>query len=297
MTETALILGANGRFGRHMARALAETGWHTRPFDRAKDSLPRAAKGVDLIVYGWNPTYDRWAAEVAGQAAEVIAAAKLSGATVLIPGNVYVYGANAPEVWADDTPHQATNPLGRIRMGLEQAFRDAGVQTIVLRAGDFLDAAATGNWFDMVIAAKLDKGRFSYPGDLDTPHSWAFLPDYTRAFAALASQRDVLPRFSSINFPGYTLTGRQMAAHLGVTPSQMSWLPIQVARPFWKLARHLLEMRYLWNKPHRMESAALERLLPDFTPTPVAKALAQVASFQVNPDQVMVRRPVATAAE
>ncbi|MEM7439573.1 MAG: epimerase [Pseudomonadota bacterium] len=297
MTQSALILGAKGRFGSMMATVLERRGWQIQRFDRSSDVLKSAAKGADVIVYGWNPTYDRWASDVPGQVAQVIDSVRRSGATVLIPGNVYVYGADAPEVFADETRHLATNPLGQIRIQMESAFRDAGVKTIVLRGGDFLDTRASGNWFDQVIAAKLGMGKIAYPGDLDTPHSWAYLPDLTRAMADLAKMRDTLPVFTSINFPGFTLTGREMADHLQVAPSKMPWLPIYLACPFWPLAKHLLEMRYLWNKPHRLESAAFHRLLPDFEFTPVAQALTQAASFQIDPDQVVIRRAVAAIAE
>lgn len=289
MVQTALILGSSGRFGRNMAQAFGAAGWRVRNFNRETDTLSRAAQGADVIVHGWNPPYDRWDAEVMDLTAQVITAARLSGATVLIPGNVYVYGVDAPEIFAEDTPHAAQNRLGRIRTRMEQAFADSGVQTILLRAGDFLDTQASGNWFDRIIAAKLAKGRFSYPGALDAPHAWAFLPDLARAFVMLAEKRAQLPVWTSLNFEGYTLTGREMAALLGAAPARMNWLPIQLIAPFWKMGRCILEMRYLWDKPHRLASARFDELLPDFRPTPVADALAQAASFQIDPDKMVVR--------
>lgn len=98
MTQTALILGPTGRFGRNMALAFENAGWAVKRFDRKTDTLNSAAMGADVIVHGWNPTYDRWAKDVPVLTKKVIAAAKVSGATVLIPGNVYVYGADAPAV-------------------------------------------------------------------------------------------------------------------------------------------------------------------------------------------------------
>ncbi|MCF6316055.1 MAG: hypothetical protein L3J30_07185 [Marinosulfonomonas sp.] len=48
--------------------------------------------------------------------------------------------------------------MGRIRTEMEAAYRDSGVRTIILRAGDFIDTQASGNWFDKVMTPKLDKG-------------------------------------------------------------------------------------------------------------------------------------------
>jgi len=262
MTQTALVLGATGRFGRNMVLA--------------------------LIVNGWHPSYELWATEVPVLTKRVIEAAKRSGATVLIPGNVYVYGKDAPAVWREDTPHAATNPLGRIRCVMEAEFAASGVRTIVLRGGDFLDTEPSGNWFDMIIVKNLAKGKFSYPGDTSIPRSWAYLPDMCRAFVMLAEKRAELPVFTTLNYEGYTLSGDQVAGILGVTATKMSWLPLYIAVPFWKLARPIIEMRYLWNKPHQMDGSALRKLLPDFVETPAAEAVLTAASFQIDPDKPMV---------
>jgi hypothetical protein len=79
---------------------------------------------------------------------------------VIVPGNVHNSGTDAPDIFDANTPHNATNPLGRIRTEMEAAYRDSGVRTIILRAGDFIDTQASGNWFDKVMTPKLDKGPF-----------------------------------------------------------------------------------------------------------------------------------------
>ena len=149
MTQTVLILGANGRFGGHSARAFAAAGWNVRRFDRAHDDLDTAMTGVDVVVSAWNPPgYHLWTEDLMAQHQAVAAAAARHGATVILPGNVYVYGPEAPSPWREDTPHLATNPLGLFRKRLEAAYRDSGARTIVLRCGDFIDTEKTGNWFE-----------------------------------------------------------------------------------------------------------------------------------------------------
>lgn len=293
MTGTALILGANGRFGRNAAEAFRNRGWRVTRFDRRTDDLMTAAEGKDVIVNAWNPPYPQWETQVPGLTQQVIAAARDSGATVLLPGNVYVFGEAAPELMGVETPHRATNPLGRVRVEMEDAYRVSGVRTIVLRAGDFLDTEPSGNWFDKVIAAGLSKGRFSYPGNPDIPHAWAWLPDVTEAAVRLAERRDALEPFADIPFPGYTLTGRELAAACEdaldrpVKLARMSWLPLHVARPVWPMAKHLIEMRYLWDMPHRIDPEPFRRLLPEFGDTPLEQAVARALSAQVHPDQTV----------
>ncbi|MCK4712095.1 MAG: sugar nucleotide-binding protein [Marinosulfonomonas sp.] len=279
MSKTVLILGGSGRFGRHATTAFENRGWNVRQFDRTQENLRDATQGVDVIVNAWNPAYPDWAKQVPKLTAQVIEVAKATGATVIVPGNVYNFGVEAPAIYDANTPHHATNPLGRIRIEMEAAYRASGVRTIILRAGDFIDTQASGNWFDMMMIPKLGKGRFIYPGNPDVAHAWAWLPDLTRAAAELAEIRADLPVFADIPFAGYTLTGNELctaiSARLGrpIKLKKMSWLPLQIARPFWPMARHLLEMRYQWNKPHQIDGAKFDALLPDFKTTLLAQAL------------------------
>ncbi|MEL0439179.1 sugar nucleotide-binding protein [Phycobacter sp. K97] len=282
MPRNVLILGATGRFGRAASHAFRAAGDHVTAFDRKKDDLMRSAVGKHIIVVGWNPAYPDWAEQVPRLHAQVITAARASGSTVIVPGNVYVFGAQTPTPWSEHSPHEAQNPLGRIRIAMEEAYRASAVRTILLRAGDFVDTEASGNWFDAVMTAKLARGKFVYPGVPDVPHAWAYLPDMARAAVALADQADRLPVFADIPFPGYTLSGRELHAAVNaclavpVELRPMSWLPLQLARPFWPLGRGLLEMRYLWNTAHSLDRTLFQDLLPDFKETPLSEALVEI---------------------
>ncbi len=279
MTRTALILGASGRFGRAAATAFEQAGWHVRRFQRGRDTLTQAASGVDVIVNGWNPAYPDWAAQVVKLHRQVIAVAEASGATVIVPGNLYVFGAETPSPWSEISAHAAQNPLGRIRVEMEAAYRASNARVILLRAGDFLDTEASGNWFDAILTAKLAKGRFVYPGRTDIAHVWAYLPDMARAAVELAAIRSRLPRYLDVPFAGYNLSADELLAAINacllqpVKLKRMSWLPLQLARPFWPLGRCLLEMRYLWDTPHYLQGDAVQNLLPEFRNTPLDIAL------------------------
>ena len=210
MTQTVLVLGSTGRFGQATAAAFRAAGWQVREFRRDTDRLPEAAVGADVIVNGWSPAYPDWEAQLPGLIDQVIAAARECGATILQPANIYVYGEGSPEQLTPDTPHRATNPLGRIRIAMEARLRDSGLPVILLRAGDFIDTQPSGNWFDRVIAKDAGKGRFAYPGNPGIPHAWAYLPDLAAAAVALAEARADLPRFCEVLFPGYAVTGREL---------------------------------------------------------------------------------------
>jgi nucleoside-diphosphate-sugar epimerase len=296
MTGRALILGGNGRFGRHTAEAFWNASWQVRHYDRKTDDLMTAVKGVDVIVNGWNPLYPAWSREVPRMTRDVIAAATSVNATVILPGNVYIFGKGAGPLLDETTAHAAQNPLGRIRVDMEAAYRASGVRTIVLRAGDFIDTTGSGNWFDSIVAAKSRKGRITSPGDADAPHAWAYLPDMARAAVALAENRHTLAAFEDIPFPGYTLGIRQLAEHVARASGRaqtvvgFNWLPLFAAAPFWPMGRKLIEMRYLWSMPHSLSGEKFDDLLPGFSATDPLTAIGEaIAQFDIHPDQPMAR--------
>jgi len=279
--QKVLILGATGSFGSNCAAAFAAAGWQVRRFKRGQEDMVAVAKGVDVIVNGLNPqNYKGWVEELPKIARQVVAAAKASGATVIQPANVYNYGAHAG-VWQADTPHAATTKKGKTRIEMERILRESGVQVILLRGGDFLDTKDSGNFFDF-LSRKLGKGRFLYPGRVDIPHAWAFLPDMARAAVGLADIRKTLGQIEDVPFAGLTMSAEDwraaLAKHTGrnVVLKPFPWLMMKLLSPFWGLAREMQEMRYLWDTPHSLNGARLQALLPDFKATDLREVLRRV---------------------
>ncbi len=284
MTNTALILGATGKFGGHCARAFETAGWQVKRFRRDTQNMNDAARGVDVIVNGLNPpNYKNWATVLPAITTQVISAAKASGATILQPGNVYNFGKQSGP-WGVSTPHVTHTVKGQIRIDIETKLRKAaetmGVQTIILRAGDFIDDTNSGNWFDISLTAKLQKNQFGHPGNMNIDHAWAFLPDLARAAVLLAENRAALAMFEDVPFAGHNLTGTAIMKGfeqiLGqtLTHKPFPWQLIRLASPFWSLGKELLEMRYLWETPHSLDNTRLRALLPDFEITDTQEMLA-----------------------
>ncbi len=299
--NTALIIGANGRLGRSSVEAFVRAGWTARAFVRqgSGDRVPHgvevfegdvcdatclasAVQGADVIVNCVNPPYERWEAELGPITRSVLSAAKLSGATVLLPGNVYNYGAQMPSRLFEDTPHVPSTNKGALRETMETAYREAaaeGVQTIVLRAGDFLEGARTGNWFDTYIAHRTHCGTVTYPGPVDRMHAWAYLPDVATALVGLAEARRSLGPFEIFGFEGFSMTGAELIAAMeGVLGRQLRfkrfpWSVVRLLGLFHRPMREVVEMRYLWEVPHAVDGSKLAHALPAFQPTPLREAL------------------------
>lgn len=278
MTDTALVLGASGGFGGQVALALQSAGWQVNRYQRGTD-MTAAAKGARLIVNGLNPPgYHDWDRQIPKITAEVIAAGRASGATLLVPGNVYPYGMEPPP-WGPDTPHRPTSRKGRIRAVMEASYRHAaetgGPRCILLRGGDFLLPTAPQMLMNRMILSKVANGRITALGPADVLHAYAYLPDMARAAVGLVALGDALPAYADIPFAGHAFTINGLAARvarLTGRPMRVAQFPLwffTLVSPFWELARELREMLYLNRFPHELDPAPLRHWLPDYRDTPL----------------------------
>lgn len=312
MSQTVIILGARGRFGRAASQAFLEAGWNVRLFARnwaqtddrsdfeyhvgdavRAEDITKAALGCDVIVNALNPPYQKWARVLPQLTKAVINAAKATRATIMLPGNVYNYGAAMPPILTEDTPHRPTTRKGQLREAMEEDYAiaaDLGVQTVILRAGDFIEQSKTGNWFDTYIANKVDQGRVTYPGPLDRVHAWAYLPDMAQAMVGLAQRRAELGPFSTFGYEGYNLTGAQLISAMedvsgrDLRVSKMQWPIMGLLAAFMPTIREVMEMRYLWDVPHALNGEQLSDFLADHHPTPLKSALADALGQQLQPE-------------
>ena len=311
-TNTVLILGARGRFGLSTARAFAQAGWRvlgqTRPQAKVPEdvaiewlgidlqntaALAQAALGASVVVHALNPAYTRkaWQAQVLPMTDAAIAITRALGATLMVPGNVYNFGADMPSVLREDTPQRAHTVMGRIRIEMEARLQQSGVRSVVIRAGDFF-GGGTGTWFDTAMVKDIRKGVFTYPGAPEVSRAWAYLPDLARTFVAVAQRRAQLPHLEVLHFAGHRVTGQRWVDVLAPLAQSEGWVKpgvvLKMAKLPWPIIRvgalfvpawsALLEMRYLWQTPHTLASDKLTALIgPEpFTPLPQAVQAALV---------------------
>ncbi|CEJ12057.1 NAD dependent epimerase/dehydratase family protein [bacterium YEK0313] len=304
-TETALVLGATGGIGGEVARRLAARGWHVKALNRsaARQAEPglawvqgdamrpadviAAAEGAALIVHAVNPPgYRRWEELVLPMLDSSIAAARASGARILLPGTVYNYGADAyRRPIAEDAPQNPLTRKGRVRVEMERRLKAAageGVRTLIVRAGDFFGPRAANNWFSQgLVKPGRPVTRITYPGRPGTGHQWAYLPDVAETMIRLVEREAELADFACYHMDGHwDADGRAMVAAIGRaagTPaprvSAFPWWLAALASPIVPLFRELREMRYLWQEPVRLDNARLRALLGDEPRTPLDEAV------------------------
>jgi nucleoside-diphosphate-sugar epimerase len=279
MAKVALILGRSGKIGTHAALAFQQEGWTVRTYDRTRGDMVSAARGAHVIVNGLNPPgYHDWARLIPAITAEVIAAAQGSGATVILPGNVYNFGPKAGE-WSEATPHRPSTRKGRIREEMERSYERSGVQTIVLRAGNFITPERADDVMSLLYLRSLASGKVTLPGPSEVIQAHCYVPDWARAAVGLAEQQNELATFEDIPFPGHSFTAEQLRAFLEqelarpIGFAKFPWWAISLLAPFWETGREMLEMRYLWHTPHTLSEAKLLRLLPSFRLTDLSVVL------------------------
>jgi nucleoside-diphosphate-sugar epimerase len=296
----ALIIGAAGGFGGTVGRELERRGHRVRalvrPGGRKPDlaaelvegdaldveAVARAARGADVIVWGFHLPYSKWvpgAVEAARVAADVAAR---EGATVLFPGNVYGLGPSLAPL--DETaPHDARTRLGEIRNEIETIFEHAtthGARVVVLRAGDYFGPDAHNTWLELLTSRALRGGRILDPGGHGVPHAWAYLPDVARAGVDLLERRAALAPFDVFHFAGYSVDASSMIDEVRRVLGDRSrrtwpfpWGLVRAVSPFSKMLRLAFDMRYLWNEQVVLDGTKLRAALPDFRITPLGEAL------------------------
>jgi len=242
-----------------------------------------AATGCDVILPAANPSYELWETMVPALTNALVKAAVSVGASIVLPGNVYAYGDTMPATISPNTPHQPNCVQGSMRSELENTLKAAahahGVQTLIVRAGGYLEGKDTGNWFESYMCKDLSKNRFMYPGAMDTVCTWAYLPDVAELMVRVAELRARLTTFDDIGFPGYAITGAQLhqrvesATGRTLTLTHLPWWVIRVMSWFKPMMRGVYNMRYLFHVPHSIDGARLNEILPDWHSTPIDRAM------------------------
>ncbi|SMF71841.1 Nucleoside-diphosphate-sugar epimerase [Tistlia consotensis] len=299
---TALVLGATGGVGGEVARRLQARGWRVRALHRGAAGPERfdwvrgdalrasevaaAAEGASLIVHAVNPPgYRRWAELVLPMLDSTIAAARASGARILLPGTLYNYGPDALPEPGEDAPQHPLTRKGRIRAEMErrlEAAAAAGTPVLILRAGDYFGPRAGNNWFAQAL---VKPGRplrsVTNPGAPGVGHLWAYLPDVAETMVRLVERAPALPAFARFHMAGHwDADGTEMAAAIRRASGRpelpvraLPWRLIALAAPLVPLFRELSEVRYLWRQPVRLGNARLLAALGSEPHTPLDEAV------------------------
>ncbi len=303
--QTVLVLGATGGIGGEVSRQLRDAGWQVRGLRRSagkagaangiewhqgdamnRDDVARAAKSTAVIVHAVNPPgYQRWAELVLPMLDNTIAAAKIEGATIVLPGTVYNFGPDAFPFIDKDAPQHPVTRKGAIRVEMEARLQRAsreGARALIVWAGDFFGPNAGNNWFSQgLVKPGHAVTKISYPGARGVGHQWAYLPDVARTMVELLARRESFARFhmgGHRDEDGTRIAAairRVVARRSGREPAVAGfpWWLFTLMSPFNVTFREMKEMRYLWRTPVHLNDARLVDTLGHEPHTPLDEAV------------------------
>ena len=308
-TGKVLVLGATGGIGGETARQLRAPGWDVYALKRKveksierkdgitwlrgdalnREDVAAAAQGCSVIVHAVNPPgYRRWSELVLPMLDNTIAAAAAERATIVLPGNLYNYGPDAFGLVMEESPQNPTTRKGAIRVEMErrlEAFCHDGGRALIVRAGDFFGPTAGNNWFSQgLIKPGQSVSKISYPGARGVGHQWSYVPDVAHTIVELLARRDSLEPFATFHMKGHwdpdgthmTRAIRQVVTRKsGVEPAvgAFPWWLIVLGAAFVTTFRELVEMRYLWRVPLRMDNTRLRAVIGTEPHTPLNQAV------------------------
>lgn len=235
------------------------------------DAVRAAAEGVTQIVLSVGFAYNRnvWRAAWPLAMRNVLAAAESVGARLVFVDNLYMYGPqNEPLNEGMPLTRHAAKPAVRAQVtrAWMEAHQAGRVRVAALRASDFYGPRVTQSHLGTHGFGALAQGRPAMlVVDPDQPHDFAYVPDIARAVWSLLDAPDAdFGQAWHVPQPPIR-TARQLLA-LGATAAgvplrirrvPMSLLP--VLGMFDPLLREMVEMRFQWDRPYRVDATKFAR--------------------------------------
>lgn len=201
MSDLHVVLGATGAIGKAVVAELTSRGHEVRAVSRhgsfpadvtTTEGAVAACAGASVVYQCAQPPYARWAAEFPAFTRTVLAGAEAAGAKIVMADNLYPYGpVDGP--MTEDMPHVATNPKGRARAEVDAlllaAHRGGRVRATMGRASDYYGPGGLNTVFGPTIFAAALAGKTArWVGDLDKPHTVAYLPDVAAGLVTLGER-------------------------------------------------------------------------------------------------------------
>lgn len=323
-----LVTGAGGGLGHNVVDAALRRGLHVRALVRnpqkvsfgarasdvgagvdviAGDALDaatvtRAARGCDALFHMVNVNFSAaWVQTTAALLDAAIVACKETGARLVFPGNVWVFGKGAPGKAVDEgTPFAPISVKGRARAAKEERIQSSGVPFTILRLPEFY-GPHVGTLTGPPLMRIAHGHRATWYGPLDVDVELVFMPDAAEALltVGLAAEGEDAVHGEVFHCPGAApITARafldlasEIAGGNGARGSGARSLPawlVRLAALASPQAREFADILHLWTDPILLDGKKLAARFPNIRTTPYREGLAQtIAWLRANPDAPM----------
>ncbi|GAA3557729.1 NAD-dependent epimerase/dehydratase family protein [Nonomuraea rosea] len=229
MSDLHVVLGATGGVGAAVVAELTARGHRVRAVSRGAATGPgslradvtttegaiAACQDAAVVYQCAAPKYERWSKEFPGLIRTILTGVEAAGAKLVMADNLYVYGPVGVPM-TEDLPHAATNPKGLARAEVDRlildSHRSGRIRAALGRASDYYGPGGVNTAIGPTIfAAALAGKTMRWVGDLDQPHTVAYLPDIAAALVTLGEHAEADGRFWHLP-AAEPITGRQFLA-------------------------------------------------------------------------------------
>jgi nucleoside-diphosphate-sugar epimerase len=225
-------------------------------------AVSEAARGAAVLYHCMNPAYSvaAWTEQLPRIHRALVAAARASGARIVVLGNVYALGRPGGRRLDEDRAPSPASRKGAARAAADAVLLDAhrrGEARVVFgRASDFYGPGGEQTYFGPQFWPPVLAGK---PArmivEVDTPHTYHFVEDVAAGLETLgaAADEDFGREWRLPCAPAETtraLVGRFSAA-LGrpIALTRIPRLALRALGPFVPIVRELNEMAYQWDEP------------------------------------------------
>ncbi|MGH3145030.1 MAG: NAD-dependent epimerase/dehydratase family protein, partial [Rubrobacter sp.] len=248
-----------------------------------------ACAGASVVYHAAQPDYTKWQAEFPPMTEAVVEGAATAGAKVVFADNLYMYGQGSPQPLTEDTPQKAAGKKGKTRIlmaeRLLKAHRSGRVRVAIGRSSDYYGPRGTATLAgDTVFGATLAGKTVRWPGSLDAPHTFNYLPDMARALVNLGEREEAdgevwhLPAAEPITGRSFVdLVSAELDRPAKVSATSRTTL--RIVGLFSPLIRELAETTYQFEGPFVSDASKYERVFGPSEPTPHEEAVASTVAW------------------
>lgn len=237
------------------------------------DSIKPAFQNVSVIYHCLNVPYNEWTEVMPLVTDNILTGAIEKHASLVFPGNVYVYGRFQSIPATEDHPLAATAKKGKLRISLERKLMDAHnkgkVRVVIPRFPDYYGPNVTNKLMKPIFMAALSRKRARWIGNLDVRHDLVFIEDAAAACIMLSETASAYGEVWHVPGAG-PITGREfidMAFRAAGNKPNIGLLggrSLRVAGLMNSDAREMIELMYEFEEPLVLNGSKFSTEFPLF---------------------------------
>jgi nucleoside-diphosphate-sugar epimerase len=256
------------------------------------EPMKRALDGCEALLFCVNVPITTWTETMPRLLDVAIEACRSTGARLVFPGNVWIYGPGSRGTLVDETrPASPTSEKGRLRAGLESRLRASGVRYAIVRLPEFYGPNVANRLMGRPFLDAIAGRSLTWAGGrLDVEVEYVFMPDGASAMVTVARAEVVdgetfhVPGAAHTTpraFFGEVLRSSGSRGHLRALPNAL----VRAASLVRADARAFADILHLWTDPVLLDGTKYRARFGALPGTPYDEGIRQtLAWFRTHPD-------------